>query len=174
MPKGLVAAAPPGPTPEQMKAAEAMPPAERDKMIAGMIDKLAAQLKEQPNDLEGWLRLGRAYALRGDSAEAVDAYDHASALKPNDPGIRLRTVAALLSGLKPGDTPPPRAVALLNQVAAIAPNAPEVLWYLGLIAARDGRMDDARENWTKLLPSLTPGGEDEKMVRAALAALPAK
>jgi len=80
----------------------------------------------------------------------------------------------LLSGLKPGDTPPPRAVTLLNEVAAAAPDAPEVLWYLGLIAARDGRMAEAREKWTKLLPSLTPGGEDEKMVRAALAALQGK
>ena len=61
LPKGLAAEAPPpGPTAEQMDAAAAMSPEQRAQMIAGMIDKLAAQLRQQPNDLDGWLRLGRA------------------------------------------------------------------------------------------------------------------
>jgi cytochrome c-type biogenesis protein CcmH len=169
MPKGLPAeAAAPGPTQEQMEAAAAMPPAERDKMISGMIDKLAAKLREQPDDLEGWTRLGGAYAAQGKTDQAVAAYDHAAALKPGDPAIKLRTVAALLSGLRPDDKVPPRAIALLTEVAAVAPDAPEVLWYLGVAAARDGRPAEARENWTKLLTSLPADGEDSKMVRTAL------
>lgn len=172
LPKGLAAEpSSPGPTAEQMDAAAAMSPEQRAQMVGGMIEKLAAQLRQQPNDLDGWLRLGRAYLVQGDGAKAVDAYDHAAALKPGDPGIRLQTVAALLSGLKPDEALPPRAVALLNEVATVAPDSPEILWYLGVVAARDGRAADAREKWTKLLPSLTPGGEDEKMVRAALAEL---
>ncbi len=175
LPKGLVAeASPPGPTAEQIEEAAAMPPAERAKMIDAMIDKLAAKLQAAPNDLDGWLRLGRAYLARGDSAKAVDAYDHAAALRPDDPGIKLQTVAALLSGLKPRDTLPPRAVALLHEVAEIAPDAPEVLWYLGVVAARDGRAAEAREKWTQLLNSLPPDGEDGKLVRAALAELKGK
>ena len=168
LPKGLaVEASPGGPTPEQMQQAADMPPEQRAQMIAGMIEQLAAKLREHPDDLEGWMRLGRAYAVQGDSAKAVDAYDHAAALKPNDPGIKLQTVAALLEGLKPADPLPPRAVAMLNEVAIIAPDAPEVLWYLGVVAARDGRPADAREKWTRLLASL-PEGDDAKMVRAAL------
>jgi cytochrome c-type biogenesis protein CcmH len=175
LPKGLDAEAPPpGPTAEQMRAAAELTPEQRAQMIAGMIEKLAAQLKQQPNDLEGWLRLGRAYSVQGDMAKAVDAYDHAAALKPGDPGIKLQTVAALLAGVKPGDELPPRAVALLNEVAAVAPDAPEVLWYLGVVAARDGHASEAREKWTKLLLSLPDGGEDAKMVRAALGELQGK
>ena len=176
LPAGLPAEAPPsgGPSAEQMAAAAAMSPAERDQMVAGMIDKLAARLKDEPNDLDGWMRLGQAYIVKGDSARAVDAYDHAAALKPGDAAIKLRTVAALLGGLKPGDALPPRAVAMLGEVAAVAPDAPEVLWYLGVAAARDGRAAEAREKWTRLLTSLPDGGEDAKMVRAALGELQGK
>ena len=175
MPKGLAAeAAPGGPTPEQMQAAAAMPAAERDQMINGMIEKLAAKLKAEPNDLDGWLRLGRAYLVQGKGDLAVDAFDHAAALKPGDQGIRLQMVAALLSGLKPGDALPPRAVSLLTEVAAVAPDAPAVLWYLGVVAARDGRAAEAREKWTKLLAALPADGEDAKTVKAALAQLPGK
>jgi cytochrome c-type biogenesis protein CcmH len=176
LPKGLPAEAQSadGPTQDQMEAAANMSPEDRAKMVGGMIEQLAAKLKAQPNDLDGWLRLARAYVVQGDSARAVDALDHAAALKPGDPGIKLQTVSALLSGLKPEDTLPPRAIAMLTEVATVAPDAPEVLWYLGVIAARDGRPAEAREKWTKLLGSLTPGGEDAKMVREALAQLPAK
>jgi cytochrome c-type biogenesis protein CcmH len=172
LPKGLAAeVAQPGVATDQMDAAVAMSPEQRARMIGGMIEKLAARLQQQPNDLDGWLGLGRAYQVLGDAAKAVDAYDHAAALKPGDAGIKLQTAAALLSALKPGDAVPPRAVALLGEVAAVTPDEPEVLWYLGVVALREGRTAEARENWTKLLPSLTPGGEDEKMVREALAEL---
>jgi cytochrome c-type biogenesis protein CcmH len=173
MPKGLAAATPStGPTAEQMQAAASMPASERDQMINGMVEKLAAKLKAEPNDLDGWLRLGQAYAVQGKADLAVDAFDHAAGLKPGDPSIKIQTVAALLSGLKPGDALPPRAVTLLTEVAAVEPNAPEVLWYLGVVAARDGRVTEARDRWTKLLAALPADGEDAKMVKAALQQLP--
>jgi cytochrome c-type biogenesis protein CcmH len=163
-----------GPTPEQMQAAAALPTEQREQMISGMIEQLAARLKEQPNDLDGWLRLGRAYTVRGDGAKAVDAYDHAAALKPGNAEIKLQTVGALLAGLKPSDALPPRAVALLMEVAQVAPDAPEVLWYLGVVAARDGRSAEARDKWTKLMASLPPDGDDANMVKAALEELKGK
>jgi cytochrome c-type biogenesis protein CcmH len=176
LPQGLAAAeaAPDGPTPEQMQDAASMPADQREQMIGGMIDKLAARLKDQPNDLDGWLRLGRAYVVRGEGAKAVDAFDRAAALKPGDTQIKLQTVAALLTGMKPDDALPPRAVAMLSEVAAVAPDVPEVLWYQGVVAARDGRFAEARARWTKLLGSLAPAGEDAKMVRAALDELKGK
>jgi cytochrome c-type biogenesis protein CcmH len=175
LPKGLpeeppapAEAAQPGPTQDQMAAAAQMPPAERDKMIRDMIEQLAAKLKTEPNDLDGWLRLGNAYAVQGETDKAMDAYDHAAKLKPDDAGIKLQAVTALLSRLQPSDALPPRAVSLLHEVAAAMPDAPEVLWYLGVVAAREGRPAEARQDWTKLLTVLSPGGEDYKMVQGAL------
>jgi cytochrome c-type biogenesis protein CcmH/NrfG len=69
---------------------------------------------------------------------------------------------------------PPRAAALLHQAAAIAPNQPEVLWYLGVDAIHAGRMEDARQDWTKLLSELPGDGQEAKLVKQALDALPRK
>jgi cytochrome c-type biogenesis protein CcmH len=178
LPKGLPPAPEPvagagagGPTAEQMAAATQLPPAERDKMISAMVAQLAAKLADNPNDLDGWMRLGRAYAVQGDSDKALDAYDHASKLKPDDADIKLQAAVTLISRLTPNDALPARAITLLKEAAVSRPEAPEVLWYMGIVAAREGHADQARKNWTRLLPSLTKGGEDYQMVQAALAEL---
>lgn len=62
-----------GPTPEAMAAAQDMPEAQRTEMIRGMVQKLADRLHADGNDVEGWLRLVRAYAVLGDQDKAKDA-----------------------------------------------------------------------------------------------------
>jgi cytochrome c-type biogenesis protein CcmH len=161
-----------GPTAEQLQQAAQMPDAEREKMVGSMIARLAARLAAKPDDLEGWLSLGRAYAVQGQTELAVDAFDHADRLKPGDSNIKLQMISALLSNLKPADPLPQRAVVLLRQVAELTPKAPEVLWYLGVVAAREGRAWEAKKNWTELLSVLTKDGEDYAMVQTALKGLP--
>jgi cytochrome c-type biogenesis protein CcmH len=162
-----------GPTEEQMAAAADMAPADREKMVAGMIAQLETKLQSAPDDLDGWLRLGRAYAVQGKDDKSADAFDHAIKLKPTDADIKLQAVGALLSRLQSSDPLPPRAITLLRQVASVSPDAPEVLWYLGVAAAREGRPSEARQDWTKLLTQLSQGGDDYKMVQAAIGQLPA-
>jgi cytochrome c-type biogenesis protein CcmH len=177
LPKGQEPpAAQAGPSSQQIEAAANMSPADRDKMIRGMIDQLAEKLKANPNDVEGWLRLANAYGVQGDNDKAADAYEHAAQLKPNDPTIKLEAVATMIARLQPSDAIPQRAIVLLHEVSAVAPAAPEVLWYLGVVAAREGRPDEAKQNWTRLLASLDSAGEDYKMVQSALGSLdgPAK
>ena len=157
-----------GPTPDQMAAAANMSPADRDKMIQTMIDQLAARLAKEPNDFEGWMKLANAYAVQEKTDKAVDAFDHASRLKPNDPTIKLDAVAAMIAPLHPTDTIPPKAVTLLHEVSAVAPEAPEVLWYLGIVDAREGRPEQARVSWTKLLGDLDEGSQDRQMVQTAI------
>jgi cytochrome c-type biogenesis protein CcmH len=62
-----------GPTRDQMAAVQKMPAAERSEMIRGMVQKLADRLHADGNDVEGWLRLVRAYAVLGDQAKAKGA-----------------------------------------------------------------------------------------------------
>ena len=56
-----------------MAAAKDMPDNERLAMIDGMVSRLAARLKEQPNDVEGWLRLIRSYVVLGRTDQAAAA-----------------------------------------------------------------------------------------------------
>jgi cytochrome c-type biogenesis protein CcmH len=164
-------AAPSGPDAAQMAAAAGMSPADRKAMIAGMVAKLAADMQANPGNLDGWMRLGRAYAVLGERDKASDAYAHAAALRPGDVGVRMQAVQSLLEGIKPGDPLPPEAVTLLDQVQAMAPDQPELLWYQGLIAARAAQPDRARAYWGRLLRSLPADGEDAKVVKAAIDAL---
>lgn len=63
----------PGPTQEQVAAASQMSAGDRSAMINQMVDGLAARLKDDGNDLKGWLRLVRAYTVLGkrDAAETA-------------------------------------------------------------------------------------------------------
>jgi len=49
---------------------QAMPEAERSSAIRGMVDNLAARLAQNGRDLEGWLRLVRAYAVLQEADKA--------------------------------------------------------------------------------------------------------
>src|SRR5213078_5280699 len=63
-------------------------PEERRAMILAMVGNLAAKLEQQPDDVEGWARLGRSYVVLGEPQKARDAYAHALKLKPDDPALR--------------------------------------------------------------------------------------
>lgn len=50
-----------------------MSPAEREAFINSMVERLAARLKENGKDLDGWIRLARAYKVLGREDEAREA-----------------------------------------------------------------------------------------------------
>jgi len=68
-----VAGEAPDPSPEAMAAAQDMPEAQRTEMIRGMVAKLADRLHADGGDIEGWLRLVRAYAVLGEREQAKGA-----------------------------------------------------------------------------------------------------
>lgn len=172
LPKGTAPQA--GPNDDQVASAAQLPEAQRNELIRGMVAKLAVRLQNDPGNVDGWTQLGRSYAVLGETAKSVDAFDHAATLKPDDVSIRLLEFQALIATWQPEDKLPPTAVAVLRQVATKAPDAPEVLWYLGIDAAHDGNPEQARTYWTRLISALPADGADAKMVRQALDALPAK
>ncbi len=58
-----VAGAAPQISAEQQAAVQAMSPADQQTMIEGMVQKLSDRLKENPKDLDGWVRLIRSYTV---------------------------------------------------------------------------------------------------------------
>jgi cytochrome c-type biogenesis protein CcmH len=58
---------------ETIASAQSMSDADRSAMIRGMVDKLAARLQQNGDDVEGWLRLVRAYMVLGDADKARGA-----------------------------------------------------------------------------------------------------
>jgi cytochrome c-type biogenesis protein CcmH len=70
---------PAGPTAQDVTAAQSMSPEERQAMIRGMVDRLAARLEQNPNDKDGWARLAHAYDVLGETDKAQAARARASA-----------------------------------------------------------------------------------------------
>jgi cytochrome c-type biogenesis protein CcmH len=81
---------------DAVAAAKDMNDADRGAMIRGMVERLAGRLKQNGNDVEGWLRLVRAYMVMGDRDKAISALAEARQAVAND-AERLRQ---LNEGLK--------------------------------------------------------------------------
>jgi cytochrome c-type biogenesis protein CcmH len=80
--QGLPAA---GPTAADIEAAERMSPGERQAMIDGMVNGLAARLEKDGRDLAGWERLIRALAVLGRTDEARAALGRARKSLADEP-----------------------------------------------------------------------------------------
>jgi cytochrome c-type biogenesis protein CcmH len=169
------ALAPPaaGPSAAQMAEAAKMTPEQR-QMIRSMVAGLAAKLKADPGNLDGWLRLGRAYTVLGERDKAADAYDHAAKLKPQDATILLAEAEALLPERRIETPLPARAVELLKRAEALDPKQPAMLWYLGLAAVQQRDFTQASRYWQRLLALLPPDGDQHQAVAAALDAIKGK
>jgi cytochrome c-type biogenesis protein CcmH len=63
----------PGPNAADMAAAAKMTPSDRNAMIEGMVARLAQRMAENGSDVEGWLRLIRAYSVLGERDKALAA-----------------------------------------------------------------------------------------------------
>ena len=90
------------------KAALNASPEERRAMVLAMVDKLAARLESQPDDVEGWARLGRSYMVLNQPEKAKEAYARAVKLKPEDPQLTRALAEASAAALgKTGALAPP-------------------------------------------------------------------
>jgi cytochrome c-type biogenesis protein CcmH len=79
----------PGPNASQVAAAARMAPAERSEMIEGMVARLAQRMAENGSDVDGWLRLIKAYSVLGERDKALSAAANArAALAGNSDSLR--------------------------------------------------------------------------------------
>lgn len=82
------------PTAEDVKATEDLSGPERDSMIRGMVDRLAARLETSPNDEDGWLRLMRSRITLGEKEAAKAALAKALEAFASDAAAKDRLTAA--------------------------------------------------------------------------------
>jgi len=79
----------PGPDANQVAAAAQMAPADRNGMIEGMVARLAQKMAENGSDVDGWLRLIKAYSVLGERDKALSAAANArNALAGNNDNLR--------------------------------------------------------------------------------------
>jgi cytochrome c-type biogenesis protein CcmH len=94
------AAAPaPGPTADDVAAADKMAPEDRSAMVRSMVERLAERLQRDGSDVDGWLRLVRAYTVMGDRGKAISAVADARKALGHD-ADKLRRLDDLVKELK--------------------------------------------------------------------------
>lgn len=99
---GPDAAPPPGPTPEDVDAAQGMAPEARGQFIRTMVERLATRLHENGSDVDGWLRLLRAYMVMGERDKARVAANEAREALAGEPE-KLKLLDAGLKDLGVGE-----------------------------------------------------------------------
>jgi len=91
----------PGPSTEDVAAASKMTEAERGDMIKGMVSRLAERLAQDGSDVDGWLRLMRAYMVLGETDKATAATaDARKALSADADKLRRINELAAQLGIK--------------------------------------------------------------------------
>lgn len=164
----------PGPSAEDMQAAQDMTPEQRSAMVRGMVEQLAAKLKDNPNDLEGWLRLARSYRVLGDREKSADAFKHAAALAPDDVNVQLGYAQSLLALQQPGAKLPEDFIAVMRRIDSLEPGNAVAAFFLGTAAWQAGDKPKAEAYWKTLLAKLPVGtperAEVEKRIEEIKAA----
>ena len=136
--------------------------------VLAMVAKLEQHLRDDPNDLAGWLMLGRSYLTLQRMDDAVNAYDRAHRLAGNSAEAALGLGEAV--SLRAGGQISPEASALFEDALKLEPNNPKALLYGGFAAATRGDRAMARSRW-QALKDLHPPPQIEQMLDARIASL---
>ncbi|MBB3710461.1 cytochrome c-type biogenesis protein CcmH [Limimaricola variabilis] len=80
----------PGPTQADVDQAAQMTPADRQAMIAGMVDGLEARLNDDPDDPDGWMRLMQSRMVLDGPEAGRAAYERALRQFSQSPDTRAR------------------------------------------------------------------------------------
>jgi len=78
---------------------------ERRATVGAMVERLAARLEEQPDDVDGWARLGHSYMVLEEPGKARDAYTRAVKLRPGDAALQQALAEAEIAVRKAATTP---------------------------------------------------------------------
>jgi cytochrome c-type biogenesis protein CcmH len=117
--------------------------------VQKMVANLEARLAQTPDDLEGWLMLGRSRGVLGSSQGAAEAFRRALALSANDP----RAIGGLGEALTDvaGGVVTPEAKSLFTRLGEVEPSDPRTLFYLGWADSQAGDNKAALKRWQELL-----------------------
>ena len=160
----------PGPGPDRAAMAEAakMSASERQEFIQSMVQRLADRLEDEPDDFDGWMRLGRAYSVLRKNGEAAKAYGRAFNLRPSDPGPLEAQIAILIRAVTPGEAIPETILRMLRKLETLQPDNRRALWLLGMADANAGRRSEAIVRWERLQGLLSRESRERERIKIAI------
>ncbi|MGE0737112.1 MAG: c-type cytochrome biogenesis protein CcmI [Alphaproteobacteria bacterium] len=165
----------PGPSQDDIDAAQKMSPADRAAMIKGMVERLETRLKEQPDDVEGWRRLGRSYRVLGEKQKAIAAFAKAAEKAPKNVDVLVDWATSILDAqLQQNAKLPPAFLKVINDLSAVDPAHPVALFYLGQAADEAGNGAEAVRLWKQLLTRMPADAPIRPMLEKRIAEIESK
>jgi cytochrome c-type biogenesis protein CcmH len=157
-------------TPAALDGVSAATPAlDIDQALAELRD----HLKQQPDDLQGWMLLAQTDAAMAKPQGARDAYDQALRIDPNNAAAMVGWAEAD-SLLQPDHRIDGKALKLLEHAALLQPDNQRGLWLLGISQFQHDQYAFAAATWRRLLPLLQPGSNVAKAVAEQIAVADAR
>lgn len=118
--------------------------------VSEMVTSLAKRLESNPDDLNGWIMLGRSYQTLQQFDNAVAAYEKAIELEGASNPQTLVALGLAVMGQQGGQLND-QAIGLFENALALDPNNPNALFYAGGAAAQRGNTALAADRWEILL-----------------------
>lgn len=122
---------------------------------AEMVSQLARRLEREPNDVEGWLMLGRSYSALGQLPLAQRAYQRADRLE-NGRNAEAMIGMAEAMVMQANGAVDERAGRLFEQALLIEPDSEKALFFAAVAAQRRGDTPLAISRFEKMLAMNPP------------------
>jgi len=127
------------------------------------IEDLKETVRENPKDLAAWVKLGNIYSKHHQYREAIEAYNQALFIQPNDPDIRTN-LGLMLRGLGDDDG----AIEEFKKAAQDDPEHANSRYYLGLILLQNKKnIQEGIKAWEHYL-KVEPKGQRANQVRVEI------
>ena len=137
------------------------------EQIEDMVGRLAARMKENPEDATGWVMLGRSYYVLERFPEAATAY--ANAVKRSTPDAQILADyadALAMAQDRRLDGEPERLIAMALK---IDPQNVKALWLAGTAAFEKKDFNGAIAHWHKILDIVPPDSDVAVAIRDGIA-----
>lgn len=130
--------------------------------ISSMVESLAARLRENPEDIEGWVMLGRSYAIMERFDDASATYAKLVQMVPDNPQF-LSDYADMLAMINNGSLLG-KPAEMITRALAIDPNFPKALALAGTLEFEQDKFDQAIVYWERLLSAIPADSRLHKSV----------
>jgi cytochrome c-type biogenesis protein CcmH len=137
------------------------------EQIQRMVAALAERLKSEPDNVEGWMMLGRSYTALARYRDAAAAFGKASALQPNN--VDLLADLADVTGMAQGRKLAGEPAKLIQRALDLDPRHVKSLALAGSVAFEAKDYATARGYWERLVAVLPADSELTRSIRGSIA-----
>ena len=131
--------------------------------IQAMVGRLAARLRENPDDVDGWKLLGRSYTVLGRFDEASDAYAKAAVRAPRDASLLADLADAL--AMARGQSLQGEPEKLVLRALEIEPGNLKALALAGTAAFERKDYAGAAGYWQRMLQHVPANSEEARAIQ---------